>query len=91
VLSEDYRRRPAAAYRGGAEGGFGEKEKRDRFDFVGHPFLFFGLSKGLFSRLKKLCSLVNYLHKYYVDPKNKTPHPVVRIENAYLLPLFMIS
>lgn len=26
--------------------------------------------------------IVNYIHKYYVDPKTKTPHPVTRIENA---------
>jgi len=26
--------------------------------------------------------IVTYLHKYYVDPKTKYPHPVTRIENA---------
>lgn len=26
--------------------------------------------------------IVNYIHKYYIDPKTKTPHPVTRIENA---------
>ena len=25
---------------------------------------------------------MNFIHKYYVDPKTKFPHPVVRIENA---------
>ena len=25
---------------------------------------------------------MNYVHKYYVDPKTKTPHPVMRIEAA---------
>lgn len=30
--------------------------------------------------------VVNYLHKYYVDPKTKLPHPVLRIENAYSQP-----
>jgi len=25
---------------------------------------------------------VNYIHKYYIDPRTKTPHPVLRIENA---------
>jgi ribosome maturation protein SDO1 len=27
-------------------------------------------------------TVVNYIHKYYIDPRTKTPHPVVRIENA---------
>jgi len=31
---------------------------------------------------KKRAEIVNYIHKYYIDPKLKTPHPVVRIENA---------
>jgi len=31
---------------------------------------------------KKRAEIVNYIHKYYTDPKMKTPHPVVRIENA---------
>jgi len=25
---------------------------------------------------------VNYIHKYYIDPRSKTPHPIVRIEAA---------
>jgi len=25
---------------------------------------------------------VNYIHKYYADPKTKLPHPVLRIENG---------
>lgn len=31
---------------------------------------------------KKRCKIVNYIHKYYVNPQTKLPHPVVRIENA---------
>jgi len=31
---------------------------------------------------KKKREIVNYVHKYYVDPKTKTPHPVMRIEAA---------
>lgn len=31
---------------------------------------------------KKRAEVVTYLHKYYTDPKAKTPHPIVRIENA---------
>jgi ribosome maturation protein SDO1 len=31
---------------------------------------------------KRRREIVNYLHKYYVDPKTKGPHPIVRIENA---------
>lgn len=31
---------------------------------------------------KKRLEIVTYLHKYYTDPKAKTPHPIVRIENA---------
>jgi ribosome maturation protein SDO1 len=31
---------------------------------------------------KRRAEVVNYIHKYYVDPKTKTPHPVLRIENA---------
>ena len=26
---------------------------------------------------------MNYVHKYYVDPRTKLPHPVLRIENAF--------
>ncbi|KAH3732591.1 rRNA metabolism protein, SBDS family [Pelomyxa schiedti] len=26
--------------------------------------------------------IINYIHKYYIDPRAKTPHPVTRIENA---------
>ena len=26
--------------------------------------------------------IINYIHKYFVDPKTKTPHPVTRIDNA---------
>lgn len=25
---------------------------------------------------------MNYIHKYYIDPRAKTPHPPARIENA---------
>eukprot|EP01122_Echinamoeba_exundans_P016170 TRINITY_DN8111_c0_g1_i1.p2 TRINITY_DN8111_c0_g1~~TRINITY_DN8111_c0_g1_i1.p2 ORF type:complete len:266 (+),score=84.42 TRINITY_DN8111_c0_g1_i1:30-800(+) len=31
---------------------------------------------------RRRAEIVNYIHKYYIDPKAKTPHPVVRIENA---------
>lgn len=31
---------------------------------------------------KKKKEIVNYIHKYYIDPKTKFPHPVVRIESA---------
>lgn len=31
---------------------------------------------------KKKLEVVNYIHKYYIDPKTKKPHPVIRIENA---------
>jgi hypothetical protein len=31
---------------------------------------------------KKRKEIVNYIHKYYIDPKTKLPHPVVRIEGA---------
>lgn len=31
---------------------------------------------------KKRLEIVNYIHKYYKDPKTKRPHPVIRIENA---------
>jgi len=31
---------------------------------------------------KKRAEIVNYIHKYYIDPKTKLPHPVVRVENA---------
>ena len=27
--------------------------------------------------------IINYIHKYYIDPKSKKPHPVVHIENAW--------
>jgi len=30
----------------------------------------------------KKSEIVNYIHKYYIDPRSKTPHPVVRIEAA---------
>jgi len=26
--------------------------------------------------------IVNYIHKYYIDPRTKTPHPITRIDNA---------
>ncbi|KAL6069520.1 Shwachman-Bodian-Diamond protein-like protein [Balamuthia mandrillaris] len=32
---------------------------------------------------KKRAEMVNYIHKYFIDPRTKTPHPVVRIENAF--------
>lgn len=32
---------------------------------------------------KKRAEMVNYIHKFYTDPRTKTPHPVVRIENAF--------
>jgi len=32
---------------------------------------------------QKRAEMVNYIHKYYIDPRTKTPHPVVRIENAF--------
>jgi ribosome maturation protein SDO1 len=32
---------------------------------------------------KKRAEMVNYVHKYYMDPRTKTPHPVVRIEAAF--------
>jgi len=31
---------------------------------------------------KKRAEIVNYIHKYYTDPRTKTPHPVVRIDAA---------
>eukprot|EP00698_Gefionella_okellyi_P003042 TRINITY_DN12863_c0_g1_i2.p1 TRINITY_DN12863_c0_g1~~TRINITY_DN12863_c0_g1_i2.p1 ORF type:complete len:274 (-),score=60.46 TRINITY_DN12863_c0_g1_i2:186-935(-) len=31
---------------------------------------------------KKKREIVNYLHKYYTDPRTHTPHPVVRLEAA---------
>jgi ribosome maturation protein SDO1 len=31
---------------------------------------------------KRRKEIVNYIHKYYTDPRTKTPHPVTRIENA---------
>lgn len=27
--------------------------------------------------------MLNYIHKYYVDPKSKKPHPITRLENAF--------
>eukprot|EP01087_Luapelamoeba_hula_P013707 TRINITY_DN3931_c0_g1_i1.p1 TRINITY_DN3931_c0_g1~~TRINITY_DN3931_c0_g1_i1.p1 ORF type:complete len:288 (+),score=57.32 TRINITY_DN3931_c0_g1_i1:32-865(+) len=32
---------------------------------------------------KKRAEMVNYIHKYYVHPRTRTPHPVLRIENAF--------
>jgi ribosome maturation protein SDO1 len=32
---------------------------------------------------KKKKEIINYIHKYYTDPRNKTPHPITRIENAF--------
>mmetsp|Transcript_23611 Transcript_23611/g.40611 ORF Transcript_23611/g.40611 Transcript_23611/m.40611 type:complete len:273 (-) Transcript_23611:511-1329(-) len=32
--------------------------------------------------VKKRAEIVNYLHKYYIDPRTNTPHPVTRIELA---------
>jgi len=32
---------------------------------------------------KKRAEMVNYIHKYYIDPRTKCPHPVLRIENAF--------
>ncbi|ELR22518.1 rRNA metabolism protein, SBDS family [Acanthamoeba castellanii str. Neff] len=32
---------------------------------------------------KRKAEMINYIHKYYIDPRTKTPHPVVRIENAF--------
>jgi len=26
--------------------------------------------------------IVNYIHKYYIDPRTKTPHPITRIDSA---------
>jgi len=31
---------------------------------------------------KKRNEIINYIHKCYTDPKTKTPHPVLRIDNA---------
>jgi len=31
---------------------------------------------------QKTKEIVNYIHKYYIDPKTKAPHPVTRVENA---------
>jgi ribosome maturation protein SDO1 len=31
---------------------------------------------------EKRKEIINYIHKYYIDPKTKKPHPIVRIENA---------
>lgn len=31
---------------------------------------------------QKRREIVNYIHKYFLDPRSKTPHPVTRIENA---------
>lgn len=30
----------------------------------------------------KRLEIINYIHKYYIDPKLKTPHPITRIESA---------
>lgn len=30
----------------------------------------------------KRLEIINYIHKYYIDPKSKTPHPVTRIESV---------
>jgi len=32
---------------------------------------------------KKKNEIINYIHKFYVDPRSKTPHPTLRIENAF--------
>jgi len=32
---------------------------------------------------KRRAEMVQYIHKYYIDPRTKTPHPVTRIENAF--------
>lgn len=31
---------------------------------------------------RKRAEIVNYIHKYFIDPRNKLPHPVTRIELA---------
>eukprot|EP01156_Anaeramoeba_ignava_P020778 Anaeramoba_ignava/c17111_g1_i1.p1 GENE.c17111_g1_i1~~c17111_g1_i1.p1 ORF type:complete len:183 (+),score=70.42 c17111_g1_i1:25-573(+) len=31
---------------------------------------------------KKKAEIINYIHKYFVDPKTNQSHPIVRIENA---------
>jgi len=31
---------------------------------------------------KKRNEIINYIHKYYADPKTKLPHPILRIDNA---------
>jgi len=31
---------------------------------------------------QKRAEIINYIHKYFTDPKTKLPHPVLRIENA---------
>jgi ribosome maturation protein SDO1 len=31
---------------------------------------------------KKRKEIINYIHKYYTDPRSKTAHPVTRIEGA---------
>merc|ERR1712130_181694 len=40
---------------------------------------------------KKRSEIVNYVHKYYVDPKTKLPHPTARIERAIEELKFRIS
>eukprot|EP00339_Tiarina_fusa_P006065 CAMPEP_0117030582 /NCGR_PEP_ID=MMETSP0472-20121206/22063_1 /TAXON_ID=693140 ORGANISM="Tiarina fusus, Strain LIS" /NCGR_SAMPLE_ID=MMETSP0472 /ASSEMBLY_ACC=CAM_ASM_000603 /LENGTH=262 /DNA_ID=CAMNT_0004738697 /DNA_START=23 /DNA_END=811 /DNA_ORIENTATION=- len=40
---------------------------------------------------KKRSEIVNYVHKYYVDPKTKLPHPTLRIERAIEELKFRIS
>lgn len=32
---------------------------------------------------KKRAEMINYLHKYYIDPRSNKPHPVVRLEEAF--------
>jgi len=32
---------------------------------------------------QKKREMINYIHKYYIDPRTKTPHPVTRIEAAF--------
>jgi len=31
---------------------------------------------------KKRAEIVNYIHKYYIDPKTKLPHPIARLDGA---------
>lgn len=32
---------------------------------------------------KRKREMINYIHKYYTDPRSKIPHPVTRIELAF--------